>query len=206
MAFDILALISLLIVITLLRRMVNIFPSLIACLIRSKECFNLEMSVKLRSDRNRLAFAMIIPFVLVATRFRLYSPIFMEGMGEGVRICVTAGVFITYILLRAALTHLVRPHRMKPGVYSTAGKAAYTFFIILTLILLATGGVMSFMDAGFLTIHNAMIWLSGGIYLLFLLRKYQIFLSSCSLFTAFLYLCALEIFPTGILVISAIIF
>ena len=206
MAFDILALISLMIVITLLRRMVNIFPSLIACLIRSKECFNLEMSVKLRSDRNRLAFAMIIPFVLVATRFRLYSPIFMEGMGEGIRICVTSGVFITYILLRTALIYLVRPHRMKPGTYSTAGKAAYTFFIILTLILLATGGIMSFMDIDFLTIHNAMIWLSGGIYLLFLLRKCQIFMSSCSIFTAFLYLCALEIFPTGILVVSAIIF
>ena len=206
MAFDILALISLMIVITLLRRMVNIFPSLIACLIRSKECFNLEMSVKLRSDRNRLAFAMILPFILVATRFHLYSPVFMDDMDENTRICVIAGVFIIYLLLRTALIYLVRPLRMKSGAYSTANKAAYTFFIILTLILLATGGIMSFMDIDFLTIHNAMIWLSGGIYLLFLLRKCQIFMSSCSIFTAFLYLCALEIFPTGILVVSAIIF
>ena len=206
MAFDILALISLLIVITLLRRMVSIFPSLMACMVRSKESSNLETSIKLSNDRDRLAFAMIIPFILVATRFRLYSPTFMDGMDEGIRICVTAGVFITYILLRAALNHLMRPHRMKSGVYSTAGKAAYTFFIRLTLALLATGGIMSFVDAGFPSIHNAMIWLSGGIYLLFMIRKCQIFLTSCSIFTAFLYLCALEIFPTGILVVSAIIF
>ena len=206
MAFDILALISLLIVITLLRRMVNIFPSLMACMIRSKENSNLETSVKLSNDRDRLAFAMIIPFILVATRFRLYSPSFMENMDEGFRICIVAGVFITYILLRAALTRLMRPHRMKSGVYSTAGKAANTFFIILTLVLLAAGGIMSFIDVSFSGIHNAMIWLSGGIYLLFLLRKCQILLTSCSIFTAFLYLCALEIFPTGILVVSAIIF
>ena len=203
---SILALISLLIVITLLRRMVNIFPSLIACLIRSKESTNLEMSVKLSNDRNKLALAMILPLILVATRFHLYSPVFMADMEENTRICVIAGVFIAYILLRTALMYLVRPLRMKSGAYSTANKAAYTFFIILTLILLATGGIMSFMDIDFLTIHNAMIWLSGGIYLLFLLRKCQIFMSSCSIFTAFLYLCALEIFPTGILVVSAIIF
>ena len=206
MAFDILALISLLIIITLLRRMVNIFSSLMACMIRSKESSNLETSVKLSNDRDRLAFAMILPFILTATRYQLYHPAFMDGMGEGIRIAVIAGIFLSYILLRAALTHLMRPHRMKSGVYSTAGKTAYTFFIILTLALLATGGTMSFIGIGSSTIHNAMIWISGGIYILFLLRKCQILMTSCSLFTAFLYLCALEILPTGILVISAIIF
>ena len=206
MTFDILALISLLIIITLLRRMVNIFPSLMACLIRAKESANLEMSVKLSGDRNKLAFAMILPFILVVTRFQLYSPSFMEGMGEGLRICVFAGIFISYLIIRLGLTVLMRPHRMKSGVYSTAGKASYTFFIILTLVLLGTGGIMSFMNYDNTVIQNAMFWLSGGIYLLFMLRKCQIFMTSCSIFAAFLYLCALEIFPTGILVVSAIIF
>jgi hypothetical protein len=87
----------------------------------------------------------------------------------------------------------------------TAGNAAHTFFIILTLILLATGGVMAVTGADEHVIKTAMLWISAGIYLLFILRKLEIFISSCSVFTAFLYLCALEIIPTGTLVISAII-
>jgi len=37
MLFDILALLSLLLVITLLKRLVNMFPSLLACMVRWKE-------------------------------------------------------------------------------------------------------------------------------------------------------------------------
>ena len=55
------------------------------------------------------------------------------------------------------------------------------------------------------TVKSAILWLSAGIYGLFLIRKIQIFTSNCSVFTAFLYLCALEIIPTGTLVVSAII-
>ena len=86
-----------------------------------------------------------------------------------------------------------------------AGYAAHTFFVILTLMLLAAGGIMSVTGTDETVIKTAMLWISAGIYLLFILRKFEIFVSSCSVFTAFLYLCALEIIPTGTLVISAII-
>jgi hypothetical protein len=93
-----------------------------------------------------------------------------------------------------------------PGkTYTTAGKAAHTFFVILTLVLLVTGGAMTVSGADESSIKSAMLWLSAGIYGLFFIRKFQIFTSNCSIFTAFLYLCALEIIPTGIIVVSAII-
>lgn len=44
MLFDILVVVSLLVTLLLLRRLVNVYPSLIACLWRAKECFNLESS------------------------------------------------------------------------------------------------------------------------------------------------------------------
>ena len=65
MVFNILAFISLLVIITLLRRLVNIFPSLLACMIRAKENFNIEKSVKISTDRNKVAFAMTMPFVQI---------------------------------------------------------------------------------------------------------------------------------------------
>ena len=62
MLFKLLVLFSFLIVLLLLRRLVNILPSLLACLMRGKESLNLEASVKLSRDRDALALAMIIPF------------------------------------------------------------------------------------------------------------------------------------------------
>ena len=206
MLFNTLALISLLIIITLLRRLVNIFPSLLACLIRWKESVNLEMSVKLSRDRNILAVALVIPFCLTAYSFGLYSPSFIEGFEQPARLGIIIGVFVFYILLRWILTSICRSKKSKKQAYSTSVAASRTFFIILTLLLMVIGGVMSFAGADPETIKDAMIWVSGAIYLLFIFRRTQIFASAYNFFTVFLYLCALEIIPTGVLITSAIIF
>ncbi len=206
MTFNIFALISVLIIITLLRRLVNIFPSLVACLLRWKESVNLEASVKNSYDRNIIAVGMIIPFCLVAGRFRLYAPSFMDGMSEDLRIGITFGVFSAYIMIRTLASMMVLTQKSKKKIYDTASKSAYTFFIILTILLLSVGGVLSFLDVSSDVIRNAMLWLSACIYALYMLRKTQIFASSFSIFTSFLYLCALEIIPTGVLIASALIF
>ncbi len=206
MVFNILTLISVLLIITLLRRLVNIFPSLMACMIRWKESVNLEASVKNSYDRNIIAVGMVIPFCLVAERFRIYELPFMESMDENMRIGVIAGIFAVYFLIRNLASMIVQTRKSRKKTYDTAHKAAYTFFITLTLALVATGGILSFLNVGPDTIRIAMIWISAVIYALFLLRKAQIFTSSFSIFTSFLYLCALEIIPTGILIVPVLIF
>ena len=206
MLFNILALISVLICLTLLKRFTAIFPSLMACIIRWKESVNLEASVKLSNDRDKLAFAMLMPFCLVADRFCLYEPRFLSGFDDDMKLAITIGVFLVYFMVRAIVAKFYRPKGRSSKCYKIADKSALTFFIILTLILLAMGSVMTFLDVEPVMIKSAMLWVSAGIYALSLLRKTQIFVSGCSIFTAFLYLCALEIFPTGILVVSALIF
>ena len=206
MLFDILALISALTAILLLGRFVNIFPSLMACTIRWKESINLESSVKHSLDRDMLAIAMVLPFCLVADRFGLYAPDFMSGIDPSIRLALTIGIFIGYILIRTLISKMIRPRKMQPKTYRTAERASFTFFIVLPIILLAMGGVMSFIKMDETVIRTAMLCVSALIYALFMLRKLQIFASGCSFFAAFLYLCALEILPTGVLVASAIIF
>ena len=205
MLFNILALISVLICLSLLKRFAAIFPSLMACIIRWKESVNLEASVKLSNDRDRLAFAMLIPFCLVADRFRLYDPGFLTGFDDNLRLALTIGIFLVYFIIRFIAAKFYLPKGRSSKCYKIADKSALTFFTILTLVLLAMGGVMSFIGIDPAVTKNAMLWVSVGIYALSLLRKTQIFASGCSIFTAFLYLCALEIFPTGILVVSALI-
>ena len=206
MLFDILALISVFIVIILLKRMINIFPSLMACTLRWKESINLEASVKHSLDRDMLAAAMIIPFCLAVEKFGLYSPEFMENMSQSIHLLVSIGIFLSYCIIRMLVSKLTRAQKINPKTYKTAGRASFTFFIILTLVLLLMGGILDFIDADPALIKSAMLCVSAFIYALFLLRKFQIFVSGCSFFTAFLYLCALEILPTGALVASAIVF
>ena len=206
MLFNILALISVLMFLTLQKRFVAIFPSMLACVMRWKESINLEASVKLSNDRNRIALAMAIPFCLVAYRFNLYAPEFMEKFDENIRLAMIVGIFTTYVILKIILHKSFRPHRGNNRIYDIAGKASLTFMIILAIILMAMGGVMTFAGVEEDVIRNAMLWVSIVTYAMLLLRKTQIFVSSCSIFTAFLYLCALEILPTGILVVPAIFF
>ena len=203
---DILITISVLTAMLLLRSIVSIFPSLAACMARTKECFNLESSVKLSRDRDLLAWAMILPFCLLTYSFNLFGTGFMNGYNEDLRLLVIIGMFALYIAFRYAVYKLFSTQRIPTRTYSTGGFAAHTFFVILTFLLLATGGFMTATGADKEVIKTAMLWISAGIYLLFIVRKLEIFTSSCSIFTAFLYLCALEIIPTGTLVISAIIF
>ena len=201
-----LGLISLILIILLMRQLVNIFPSLRACLIRWKENINLESSVKLSRDRDILTLAFIIPFCMTVNRFGLYELKFMKGMGEFASFGVVFGIFFLYVTLRILLTKILRPKRNNKRMYAIADKCANSYFIILTLLLLLTAGLLGFFDVPIEGIHDAMLWISGATYLLYSIRKLQIFLSSYSIFTAFLYLCALDFIPTGALVASAAFF
>ena len=206
MLFDILSLLSLIFVLLCLRRLVGIFPSLLMCITRNKENFNIEASIRLSRDRDLVAACMIMPFCLTAVRFNLYDPDIISGLDEYLKIWTIILVFAIYTLFRLTMTRVFRPYRINSDTFRTAEKSSNTFFVILALTLLAAGGLMSFMNIGEGTIRSAMLWISIVIYSVHLIRKLQIFNSSCSVFVGFLYLCALEIIPTGTLVVSALIF
>ena len=206
MLFDTLALFSTLVGIILLKRLINIFPSLMACAIRWKENLNIHNSLKLRNDRNLLALAMILPFCLTTYRYDLYDPPFLTSMSEELKVIIIIGIFITYITLRTIFSLLLRPRGQSNDTYSAAFHSSRTFFIIITLGLVAIGGCASVFGMSANDAKNAMLWVSAAIYIIFILRKSQILLSSGSLFASFLYLCALEILSTGVLIASAAIF
>ena len=205
MLLDILALCSFLIVLLLFRQLINILPSLFACVIRWKESINMESSVKLSRDRDLLALALVVPFCLVCFRYRLYAPEWMGGIGDNAVLWVYFAIFLFYMLLRNLMIWTLRSDKMPKKVYSAANRSVYSFFIIYTLLLLATGGIMGILDMPDADIRTAMLWVSVLIYAIAILRKTQIFASSCSVFAGFLYLCALELIPTGILVVSGMV-
>lgn len=206
MLFNILVLISLVVMMLALRTLVEVFPSLMACLIRAKESINLEASAQLSRSRTIVAFCLAAPFCLAVWHRGMYRPAFMDGLDENLCIGITFGVFIAYALFRKLMELMIKNKIRNGKVYTVACKTSLTFFSILTLTLLAVGGIMSILDTPAEVVTSAMLWISASIYLVFILRKTQILISSASFFAAFLYLCALEFIPTGALVASAIIF
>ena len=111
MLFNVLVLISLLIILMMLRKLVEVFPSLMACLIRGKESINLEASVQLSRNRDFLALAMFIPMCLTIWKFSLYRPAFIYGFSEAAAIGTTIGILIAFVLLRKTLEFLFRPKK-----------------------------------------------------------------------------------------------
>ena len=206
MLFNILTTVSLLIVLIMLRRLVEVCPSLLACLTRWKESTNLEASVQLSRNRDFLAVSLIIPFCLTVWKFNLYTPAFMGECNDNMQFCMIAGALLAFILTRKTLEWTFKPQKINGKTLQAAKKASRTFFCLLTLILLGYGWISSFVGTPAESIKSAMLWISAAIYLIFLIRKTQILASSSSFFIGFLYLCALEIIPTGAIIASAIIF
>lgn len=203
---EILAIFSLLTTILLLKKIVNVFPSLIACVMRWKESFNLEASVKSGRDRDIIALGMFIPFCMIVEHYRLYSPAYMADLGETFRIAATAGTFVVYACTKMLAATVCKPKTTGTKAFAIGIKASGTFFILLALLLLGMAGVAGFLDLTPESVKPTMLCVSAAVYAVFLLRSFQIFASSVSHFTAFLYLCALEIVPTGLLVGSVFVF
>ena len=198
--------IALILFITQIRTVLEIIPSLLATAIRWKESLNLEASVRLSRDRDLVAICSIIPFCLVAYSYNLYQPTWMESLGPNTRLWIIFGLLGIFFCIRTLLEHTFKPRRVSLKSYKGVVRVSYSFFIILTIFLLSLGAWKYIFNIDYESIRNAMLWVSALTYLLYLIRKIQILNSCCSFFTGFLYLCALEILPTGVLVTSAVIF
>jgi hypothetical protein len=188
------------------RTVIELTPSLLATAIRWKESLNLEASVKLSRDRNLIALNSTVPFCLTAFAFNLYNPAFLNQFTPDAQLWICIGVFCSFVAIRSALEHILKPRRIQAKGYKAIVSVGYSFFIILTMLLLLIVCISYIFGISGEHAKSAMLWISGLTYLLYLIRKLQIFNSFSSFFAGFLYLCALEILPTGVLVTSAVIF
>ena len=122
--FNALALISVIVVMIFLKTIVEILPSVLACLIRWKENINIEASVRLSRDRDFSAIAMLLPFCLTVFRFRIYNPGFIANLPDTARLWAILGVFAVYILFRKSAVLLARPRRIPQKTYLAGEKSA----------------------------------------------------------------------------------
>ena len=183
-----------------LKKIVNILPSILACFVRKKEIYNLENSRKLALDRDITALVSIPTFCFIVSCYRLYSPSFLENASISENLLATTGIFLAYVLIRFIAVKIVFGRKDKERLPSTAIHCPFTFFILTAWFVVICAGIVAVFGLS----SQIFLWGIGLIYIVFLLREMQILLSFCSLFSTFLYLCALEFLPTGALIASAI--
>ena len=186
----------------LMGNFMSIIPHLADSILRARGSTALEGSVRVSRDRNIIALVFVIPAIVIMYRYCLYYPDFVKGMAPNARLWTTTGVFVGYLLLRHLLFLWLKPRRS--DAYSMSHRAGYSFFILLSLVLFLTLGILMLFNAGDATVRGFILVEVILFYAVYFFRRGQILLTNCNPFATFLYLCALEILPTGLFVASAL--
>ena len=217
LAASILVAVSVLLFLLALRSFLNVLPYLSDNILRARGSAALENSVRVSRDRNLVAAVLLIPAILLLVaavllipailliyRYRLFDIARFDTLAPDMRLAAVAGVFLVYLFLRFLLYRWFRPRRRYDD-YQMAYRAGYTFFILLMMLALLTVGICYVLHLSDLTIKTLLLAEAGVMYLLYLFRRGQILSMSCNSLTTFLYLCGLELLPTALLVVPAVI-
>ena len=201
LAASILVAVSVLLFLLALR---SFLPYLADNILRARGSAALENSVRVSRDRNLVAAVFLIPAILLIYRYRLFDIAYFDTLSPDLRLAAVAGVFIGYLLIRFLLYRWLRPRRRYDD-YQMAYRAGYTFFILLMMLALTTVGICYVLGLPNATIKTLLLVETGVLYLLYLFRRGQILSMSCNSLTTFSYLCGLELLPTALMVVPAVI-
>lgn len=188
-----------------LRIFLGIAPKLLDSLSRWKACVNIDASVQQKSDRNTLGIIAILPMALVADRYGFFNARILEWIPEAWSAPVTLGIIIVWLLVRHLCFYFCSLRTQRPETFRTAHKSFYNYWILASLLLTLTAGIISFTNIPDSAGRIILLYELAVMYFIALIRKSQILLSFCGPLTTFLYLCALEFIPTGALIAGCIL-
>ena len=198
--------VAMLMFLPVLPQFVNMYPKLWTGMFRTATCIRIEDSKKVQRSRDLLFWLGLPALITLVWKSGLYSPGWMTGLNAPLSLAAVAGVITGYGLLRASLSHILPFRRFSSKVHETAVGCPKNFWLLLVSVLFISAVTLGFCKLPDNTAHIITLCLTGALYLLFLIRRFQIFAYDSNYLTAILYLCALEILPTALLVTSAVVF
>ena len=190
--------------IALLKRFLQVVPYMSDSFLRVRGSAALEGSIRVSQDRNLAALVLSIPAILVTYRYRLFNPSVLQELDPNFQLAGVALVLLSYVLIRHMIFLWVRPNH-HGDVFRQAHRVAYTYFVFLMLLVLITVGILALAGVDDTLSRYILYGETGLVFLLFLYRSSQILSLSCNRLRTFLYLCALEILPAALLVVSAVV-
>lgn len=192
-------------ILTSLRMLMDLYPFLLDSASRWKGCITIDSSIRLKSDRNLLGLIWLLPVVLITDRYGLLTADILGSIKPQWHVFATAGVLAAWFFLRMVGFIICSLKAKKPETLRTAHKCIFNFIILLASTLIIPVGIFSIGGVPDSIAHTVVLYVTAAFYLLALLRETQILRTFCGQFRSFLYLCALEIIPTGALIAGNIL-
>lgn len=201
----ILAILSIVLILAIFLETMQAFPSIVGSLLRWRFCISMEHSLSLSSTRNRAALVMALPLCLIVDRFQLYNPSFSGNIPPQVSSAFVTGIFLAYMLLRRVIFKILSFKKMQSDEANAVHFTYLTYVFFCSLTMIVTAGVIKISGISSETVGNIFFIELATFWFASFIRTGQILGSRFSVFATFLYLCALEIFPAGLLILSAVL-
>ena len=202
---QVLAVIAVALLLVALPDFFRLLPDLLFSFDRSRGAAALEHSVSQARTRNLIALSCILPFCLAVDRYALWRPDFLTAVPAAWTAPAILGAAIVFLLFRELMYLLLRPRRLAGEEADTLHHAPYNYFILLTILVLATAGLLSLAGCGDAVVPRVLLWETAIVWLFAILRSGQFLAGHCNVFSTFLYLCGLEIVPVA-LVVAVVVF
>lgn len=181
----------------------RLMPQLRYSLDRPKGGMSFEYNVSTSRSRNIIALCCIIPVSLILDKYQVFSPNLWARLDHQWSALVSIGIICSYGIIRGLLHQVIIPKRADSLKRSALKRSPYSFFIMLSIVMIITSFTLSFIELDALVCRKIFLIEIGISFLFCLVRNMQILSSFCSFLEAFLYLCGFEIMPAAVLVASA---
>ncbi len=188
-----------------MRTFIHIIPQLLPTLTRWKVCLSLDHNIHLCRERSYAALILFVPFCLLADRYGLVHPSVIETLPVGWQVPAVTGFFLIYLLVRRFCHSLCALRGRRPETFLAAYRSSYGYFVLMLLLLLVSVGICHVLGCNELVFNRVLLIEILLCYLLSVVRKGQILRSFCNPFLTFLYLCGLELIPTGMLTAAVLL-
>lgn len=177
-----------------------VLPDLSKCVTRWRWNLTADASMKFSRERDILALLAVLPVTVIASRFGMIDPEFLGSVPQSWRTLAVLGIVVSYLILRLLAYVSMRHRARRVSNYQAAHTATRNIFIVFALVLMLTVGILWMCGADDAGIRLAGIMEASVFYVIALWQKSQILGASCNPLSTFLYLCALEFLPTGLLI------
>lgn len=196
---------SIISILCIIRSFMDTFSDLISCLFRTKICVEIEYSRKKQGSRNRIALALIPAISVLIWRLGILDFEFISSWENYLQLLFINICPLVYQILRKIPEAILKP-KVSKEIYSAACGFSSTIYIFLCIFLMILCSLLTMCNLSIITLKHISLYFILASYIFFLWRKAQIFASDCNIIFAILYLCALEVLPTGLLIISVVFF
>lgn len=202
--FALAAVVSVTLFLVCLDTYLRILPSIFKCFGNWKANLELEDSLQLSRSRNLIAGISLIPLAMVIYSYDLCHPDFLDKVPEPWKFPTVLGILAGYLTLRAFLNWQLETTNYRNKVFIAANNSFYNFIIVLFLVLFLVAVVVEPFVGVSEALSGVVVAISAILYCFYIIRRGEIFASVRGPLPTILYLCGLEILPTGILVMVSL--